>query len=67
MELTGLILFIGSIIAMAAWILMNYKYIRHIDLYIKHNNLIRDEDKIGVWPAVLIFIGIAVSAGMAWG
>jgi len=65
-ELTGLILFIGSSLGMVYWVYDTYrnygtetaKRLRRVANAPTQPNLV---------PGILLFIAIAVSAGMVWG
>lgn len=66
MKITGLILFFGSIIAMLVWLYSLFKQLTdHETLF--RTQILKHRIEINVLPGIIIFIMIAVSAGMVWG
>jgi len=61
MQLTGTILFIGFILLFILWASKRYDLYRYKTLA-KENEILYEDIK-----GIIIFILIAISAGMAWG
>jgi len=65
-QLTGLILFIGSIISMFIWLYSLYVQFGSIEMLFK-KEFLGQKIEVNVLPGIVIFICIAISAGMVWG
>jgi len=66
MKLTGLILFIGSVLAMLIWFYSLYVQFGSIDILFR-KEILGHKIEVNVLPGIVIFICIAISAGMVWG
>jgi hypothetical protein len=66
MQLTGLILFMGSIFAMLIWLYSLYVEFGSTDMLFR-KEILGHKIEVNVLPGIIIFICIAISAGMAWG
>jgi len=66
MQLTGLILFFGSIFAMFVWLYSLYKTVSSIDILFR-KEILGQKIEVNVLLGIAIFICTAISAGMAWG
>ena len=66
MQLTGLILFIGSVLSMFIWLYSLYVEFGSIDMLFR-KEILGQKIEVNVLPGIIIFICIAISSGMAWG
>jgi len=66
MELTGLILFVGSCLGMAYWIYDTYRNFGP-NISRRLRRAVGAPDRPDLIPGIFLFIAIAVSAGMVWG
>jgi hypothetical protein len=65
MKLTGLILFVGSLTVFVIWLYKVWEVIRSIDTRAKM--YLGAKLTINILPGIILFIVMAISAGMAWG
>ncbi len=66
MELTGLILFVGSCLGMAYWLFDTYRNYG-MDMAKRLRKATGAPTQPNLLPGILLFIAIAISAGMTWG
>jgi len=66
MQLTGTILFFGSVFAMLIWFYSLYMHFGSIDTLFR-KEIFGQKIEVNILPGIVIFICIAISAGMAWG
>jgi hypothetical protein len=66
MQLTGMILFVFSILGLIVWILKFLMMMASAETYIRRE-LYGIGPTINILPLIVILVSIAVSAGMAWG
>lgn len=65
MQLTGIIIFIGSLLGFLLWLYRLWKQLGSTDTYVKRT--LGGKITINIFPGVVLFIVMAISAGMAWG
>lgn len=64
MELTGTIIFFGAIVALFIWIVIIIRDLKSMTMV---QRLLNEKIVINIMPGIIIFLILAISAGMAWG
>lgn len=65
MHLIGIILFFGSLVALILWVVLVISQMLSKDTFI-HINM-GGNIHINIFPPLVLFVVMAISAGMAWG
>ena len=66
MQLTGVIIFFGALFWFLLWLYGLFMQLTSINTYVKESQG-RGNVTISILPGIILFIVIAISAGMAWG
>ena len=66
MELTGIILFFGSLLGTIFWFIAAIIQLGSKENFIRRE-LHGEQPVLNIFPVIILFIIMAISAGMAWG